>query len=363
MPRRKREFSIFTMSFLDVMACGFGAVILLYLLLDHRKDVIVEAEASEMRGEVAYLEREIKEGTIDLAELKNSLDEIEQAMVEAHGKSDRVLEETRKRREELSVHDKETLAAREHVNRLKTDLKQLEEQNERLRAEAEKESGQSARSFMGEGDRQYLTGLKLGGQRILILFDRSASMLDHSLVNVIRLRNMSEAAQKRAPKWQRSLATLDWLTAQLPLGSEYQIYAFNTRAEPAIAGTEGKWLKVSERQEIDKAVESLRALVPKDGTNLSAAFAVAAAMNPKPDNIYLITDGLPTQGDGGASSGKVSGRDRQKLYSQALSKLPTGIPVNVILEPMEGDPFAASNFWQLASRTNGAFLAPAQDWP
>jgi hypothetical protein len=363
MARRKREFSIFTMSFLDVMACGFGAVILLYLLLDHRQEIIVQAQASSLRGEVAYLEREIKEDTVDLVELKNSLDEIEQKLVEAHGRSDRVLDETTKRRVELATHDKDTLSEQEHVNQLKTDLKQLEEQNERLRAEADKESGESARSFSGEGDRQYLTGLKLGGQRILILFDRSASMLDHSLVNVIRLRNMPEAAQRRAAKWQRSLATLDWLTAQLPLTSEYQIYSFNTKAEPALSGTAGKWLKVNQREEIDKAVEAMRALVPKDGTNLSAAFAVAATMNPKPDNIYLITDGLPTQGDGGASSGKVSGRDRQKLYNQAIARLPTGVPVNVILEPMEGDPFAASSFWQLAQRTSGAFLAPAQDWP
>ena len=46
MPRRKREFTIFTMSFLDVMACGFGAVILLYLLLDHRRDTIVLEKTS-----------------------------------------------------------------------------------------------------------------------------------------------------------------------------------------------------------------------------------------------------------------------------------------------------------------------------
>ena len=38
-------------------------------------------------------------------------------------------------------------------------------------------AGQQIRTFKGEGDRQYLTGLKLGGERTLILVDRSASML------------------------------------------------------------------------------------------------------------------------------------------------------------------------------------------
>jgi hypothetical protein len=59
----------------------------------------------------------------------------------------------------------------------------------------------------------------------------------------------------------------------------------------------------------------------------------------------------------------VSGRDRQKLFNQARDKLPRGIPVNVILAPMEGDPMAASALWQLAVSTRGSFLAPARDWP
>ena len=52
-----------------------------------------------------------------------------------------------------------------------------------------------------------------------------------------------------------------------------------------------------------------------------------------------------------------------KYYNQAIDRLPNGIPVNVILAPMEGDPFAASAFWQLAQATRGAFLAPSRDWP
>jgi hypothetical protein len=288
---------------------------------------------------------------------------IDDALAEARGRAREVLEESRRRREELSTHDQDTLAEKEHINRLKTDLKQLEEQNERLRAEAEKQSGQNVRSFAGEGDRQYLTGLKLGGKRILVLFDRSASMLDHSLVNVIRLRNMPPAVQQRSAKWRQAVATVDWLSAQLPVTSEYQIYAFNTKAEPVVEGSAGKWLKVSDREQLDQAVERLRAMRPLEGTSMTAAFEAAAAMNPRPDNIYLITDGLPTQGAGSPSSGKVSGRDRQRLFNQSLAKLPQGVPVNVILLPMEGDPMAASAFWQLAQATRGAFLAPARDWP
>jgi hypothetical protein len=205
--------------------------------------------------------------------------------------------------------------------------------------------------------------LKLGGQRILVLLDRSASMLDYSLVNIIRLRNMPAPVQLRSAKWQRAVATVDWLSTQLPQTSQYQIYAFNTQAAPVLEGTAGKWLKVSDREQLNGVVDRLQKLVPAEGSSLANAFEVAARMSPPPDNIYLITDGLPTQGATAGGPSRVSGRDRQKLFNQSLDKLPRGIPVNVILAPMEGDPMAASALWQLAVSTRGSFLAPARDWP
>lgn len=360
---RRRDLSVFSLSFLDVMSCGFGATILLYLILDHQQEQRVQLVNANRQGEVAFLEREVREGQEDLAELLNTMKLVEESITEAHGRSREVIEQIRRRHEELSTKDQDTLATREHVNRLKVDLKQLEEKTERLRAEGEKQQGEDVRQFRGDGDRQYLTGLKLGGKRILILLDASASMLDHTLVNVIRLRNMAKPVQQRSAKWQRAVATVDWLSTQFPATSEYQLYTFSTRAEPVIEGSAGKWLKVSDREQLDRAVERLRELVPAEGTSLAAALQVAASLQPRPDNIYLITDGLPTQGPGGAASGKVSGRDRQRLFNQAIDVLPNGIPVNVILAPMEGDPMAASAFWQLAQATRGSFLAPAKDWP
>ena len=85
---------------------------------------------------------------------------------------------------ELADSDKDTLAAKAHVNKLKADLKSLEEDVKRLRAgaKAQDEFGSRLRSFPGQGDRHYLTDLKMGGQRIFILVDSSASMLDgHAL--------------------------------------------------------------------------------------------------------------------------------------------------------------------------------------
>ena len=67
------------------------------------------------------------------------------------------------------------------------------------------------------------------------------------------------------------------------------------------------------------------------------------------------------QGDVTATT--VSGRQRMEYFAQALKKLPVNVPVNTVLVPMEGDPMAASAFWQLAQLTRGSFLSPTEDWP
>ena len=46
--------------------------------------------------------------------------------------------------------------------------------------------GRNLRSFAGDGDRQYLSGLKVGGKRIFLLVDASASMLAEDIVNAVR---------------------------------------------------------------------------------------------------------------------------------------------------------------------------------
>ena len=245
------------------------------------------------------------------------------------------------------------------------DLQVLDKENKRLGAKVEedKRQGTKVRQFLGEGERQYLTGLKIGGKRILILVDVSASMLDETLVNIIRLRNMDKATRRGAAKWRRALAVVDWLVANLPRGSRFQLYVFNTEAGPVLAKTGPKWLHSSDGEMLDRAVSALSNRIPEGGTSLFQAFQAVAELSPRPDNILLITDGLPTQGKRKPLRDTVSAEQRLRHFQQALDVLPKGVPVNTILLPMEGDAHAAAAFWQLAVASKGAFLTPSRDWP
>ncbi len=361
----RRTVNVFNLSFLDVMACGLGAVVLLFMIINHAAEVRSDEKNKELLAEVNRLEHEVLRGKKNLVELQNSVQDTDKELVTTQGLSRRIITTIKQSKLELAELDKETTARKEHVAALKADLKAAEAGMKRLegsRADQE-DQGTATRSFVGQGDRQYLTGLKVGGKRILILVDKSASMLDETIVNIIRRRNMPDAEKIKARKWQRVIATVDWLTTQIPLTSKFQIYTFNVQATPVIEGTEANWLEVAEGKRLNQAIQNLRHVTPQDGTSLYNAFAIINKLNPKPDNIYLLTDGLPTQGKTPERGPMVSGKTRLRHFEQALKQVSAGIPVNTILFPLEGDPIAASAFWQLAMSTRGAFLSPAKDWP
>jgi len=361
MPRR-RTITVFNISFLDIMSCGFGAVVLLFLIIKHNTDVNIPDRKviPDQTSEVSMLNEEITEGQNGLAQLRNTIAEIDQRIVTAQGLARRATDAVKEQSGELKTLTSSDLEA--ITEKLKQDIRKMEQEKNRLQQETEN-TGQNTRSFTGEGNRQYLTGLKLGGSHILVLLDASASMLDDTIVNVIRRRNMSDEKKRASGKWQRMLATVDWLSTRFPVTSKYQIYTFNTAVTPAIKSTEGQWLDVGNKDQLNQSINNLKEVIPAGGTSLELAFETVAKLRPAPDNIYLITDGLPTQGDKPPRNTTISGRERLKLFEDALKTLPEGIPVNTLLAPMEGDPMAASAFWQLAQMTQGSFISPTEDWP
>lgn len=365
MARKRRETNIFSLSLLDCICCGFGALILFHMIVVSRTGELKRDTAATLRAEVDRRQQEVLEGQERLVEIRNSFRRIEDERIEAQGLSRRVIETLRQLEEELASYEAQTLATRAHVDKLKADLKSLEEGAKRLSGgpPSDETPGRNVRAFLGEGDRQYLSGLRLGGQRIFVLVDASASMLAEDIVNAVRRKLFPPETRRRARKWRQAVKATDWVLAQLPRESRVQLYVFSTTAAPVLPETAGVWLEAKDRATLDRAIAALRQTAPEGGTSLHHAFAAAAAMNPPPDNIILLTDGLPTQGKAPPSRKTVSGRDRQRLLDDALSELPRGVPVNVVLFPMEGDPMAMAEFWRLAMASRGSLMTPSSAWP
>lgn len=362
---KKRSVTVFSISFIDCITCGLGAMLLLFVIVNARSVASRTQITSDLRGEVDRIEKEVLEGTKQLVEARNTLEQTVEELVKTEGLSRRVIQTLTEKKTELASYEGDTLASREHINRLKADLKAKEEALKRLEggSASQDDYGSKVRRYSGEGDRQYLTGLKMGGDRIFILLDSSASMLDDTIVGIIRRRNMSDGDKRKAAKWKHAVSSVDWLTSQLPLTGKYQVYSFNETAAPVLDGTGGKWLDNNNALQLNEVVNRLHLMVPQKGTSLINAIGALRGMSPPPDNIFLLTDGLPTMGKEKSWGKKVSGEKRLALFNEAMHMLSPQIPVNVILYHMEGDPAAASAYWRLAMTTGGSCFSPSRDWP
>ena len=294
----RRQFNVFNLSFLDVISCGFGAVILFFMIINTQSKTRSEQANVELQAESQLLEERIFDEQKKLVVLKNTIDQMDAENVIIQGSVNDLAKKIEDLLREIEFLENNSVASVADINQLQSDVKQLEEANKRMMSQMERASsnpGDALRSFDGDGDRQYLTELKLGGDHVLFLVDSSTSMLGRTYVNVIRYRNMSDQMKVKAPKWRQVVNSVDWLTTRLKPGTKFQIYAFNEDAQTIINGSDGDWIEVKDGTEVDSAIQDLKSVVPDKGTSLVNAFSQINQLSPRPDNIFLITDGLPTQ--------------------------------------------------------------------
>jgi hypothetical protein len=58
---KRREFEVFTLSFLDCICCGFGAIILLLVLTDVGRPIVIERSEKDLKGQIDALQRQLFE--------------------------------------------------------------------------------------------------------------------------------------------------------------------------------------------------------------------------------------------------------------------------------------------------------------
>ena len=359
MPAKRREQGSL-MAFLDVMACGLGAAILLFLIVKHHTEAAVEPDAGE-RGAAA---------TETLAALREEARVLAERIAQAQRESEaRRVQEARAASAESAAD-----AARARLVEIEREIELARARNAALRERVESIEPHQAADVIEDvrgGEENYLLGLKVEGRRIAILVDRSASMTDERLIDIIARKVRSDADKRRGPKWRRTLRTARWLLHRLPAGSEVAVIAFNDEAQ--VLSGEG-WADARDRATLQALFDRLDGLVPTGATNLEAGLRALGRLSPGATDIYVVTDGLPTRslsspgllsGCSRNTKGKVSGECRKRLFAASLrnSAPPPGRKVHVVLLPLEGDPEAAPAFWNWTARAGGVLLTPARGWP
>ncbi len=338
------------------MSCGLGAVILVFMLVKYNVDVAgarenqsLELELTQLAAEEAALSRQVAAARADQSTVETDVRSASAQLAQI----------------EIQLADKRRQSARQQK-----DLTALKKTIEKTEIAKTSDLVDDANA----GEQDYVVGLKVEGDKIIVLLDSSASMTDEVLIDVIRRKNRPDQEKQAGPKWQRSKRIVQWVLARLPHDSLFQVIAYDEKARSL--GASG-WLKANNPQAQNGVRAALSGLVPSGATNLQAG--LKAVTRAAPTNVYLVTDGLPTKGDSNfkslnpfascsslrGASNTISGACRLKLFQHSVDKDgPTrDVPVNVILLPIEGDPQASSAYWSWTSATGGLLISPAASWP
>ncbi len=354
---KRRNTEGFNLSFLDVMSCGLGAVILLFML------VKFNVKPPQLSVETPRLKKEIQQLTLKQRKIESTIKTTSQKMDDLK----KALTEKKRLMQLLLKQSNDTSKNNAAKSKALAVLEKSIVVDAPMQAEDVVE-------LAGKGEETYLLGLNVEGSSIGILLDNSASMTEEKLVDVIRRKFDSDAQKRSAPKWSRTIRVARWLLARVPQSSKLTMVSFNKDAH--VVGP-NKIINASDRQKILQLSTALDKLIPEEGTNLQSAINKMVAVNPHLTNLYLITDGLPTLGEKGGGLGAftkcgsffgkattISGECREILFYQSVKNANlAGVKVNIILLPLEGDPSAPKAYWNWASNTGGLLLSPADSWP
>jgi VWA domain-containing protein len=336
------------------MSCGLGAIILVFMLVKHNvNDSSVEPD--NLKNDIRNLEQQ-KENSLQT--LKN----IEQQLTENTLKAAAA---KRKLAENKSILDKKSsdiAVTTKEIETLKSDIKDIKVVKKADLIETEQIN-----------EENYLLGLKVEGQKIALLVDSSASMTNEKLIDIIKTKNSSSSEKQQAKKWVRTKKVVEWLLARLPQNSDVIVVAFSEKAETL---GHQSWVKTSEPASLPTILSALNALTPEGATNLHHGLQTVNKF--APSNLYIITDGLPTKGESNykslnpfascnsllGNSNIISGECRVKLFKQTITEsAQSGVQVDVILLPLEGDPDAINQYWYWTAATGGLVISPASNWP
>jgi hypothetical protein len=198
-------------------------------------------------------------------------------------------------------------------------------------------------------------GIELTGKRVVFLVDISGSMelLDEST---------------RAPhKWLEVRNTVARLMRSLPDLEKFQVITFNNKADFPL-GSDGKWLSHEGEASTKRVLATLAKVKVKGGTNMYAALNAAFRYRKDGlDAVYLLSDGLPNQGEGLTAAhnnlneferGLILGRYIRARLKADWNKVTTGKPrvkINTIGFFYES-PDLGAFLWALARENDGSFV-------
>jgi len=351
---KQKKTDSFNLAFLDVMACGLGAVILIFMLVDFQDTAIDTTEEKDR------LEQELAANERQQTELKKSIEEVNDNIAMESDKQ----EDIKTRQQDIEADLEDTKKAIDSQNAILADL------DKQKAAVSKREAKATVITKTGTGEQNYIVGMPVDGKHIGILVDKSTSMMDTELVNILVADTLPDNEKVTQPKWVRTKNIATWLVSRLPKNAKVTMVAFSEDAK--VLGPNNS-VPAASGSVLQTMLADLGKVIPNGGTNLRIGLDTLMQANPLIDSIYLITDGLPTLGESLRSRQCASITSRKTISAQCRKEMGEktltyfvgkhpGTKFSTILLPIEGDPYASSTYWNMTWATGGKMLSPALEW-
>jgi hypothetical protein len=198
-------------------------------------------------------------------------------------------------------------------------------------------------------------GITLTGNRVIFLVDMSGSM------------ELVEETVIEPDKWPLVCETVGKLMKSLPDLRQYQVILFSDKARYPL-GNDGRWLEYLPQSSASATVDTIKAVKPKGETNMYVAFDEAFRFRDQGlDTIYVLSDGLPTGGEGLPANFKTltESQKTELLGKHLRSKLKNEWNRNLASQPrvrintigfFYESPDVGAFLWALAREHNGSFV-------
>jgi hypothetical protein len=174
--KTRRDIAGFSLSFLDTISCGFGAIILLLVLSKSAEPIVLEHRRTELEGVLARLEQELVELRGETQVLNRDLNQRQQQLAEQRRRLARLQDDLSTVRGRLAA-SKDSAAIQNTIEgRLVAAQQRLTEEMRRL---------QKARYRRPFHDRT-VGGIPVDSEYIIFVIDTSGSMRDYGWQLVIR---------------------------------------------------------------------------------------------------------------------------------------------------------------------------------
>ncbi|MFY8275506.1 VWA domain-containing protein [Pseudoalteromonas sp. SSDWG2] len=354
--QKRRTEEGFNLSFLDVMACGLGAVLMILIV------VKFQASTDAPSTEIERLKHELAATQQQAQSLQKKVSIAQQSFAQTDAQNS----DTQQQIAALELVQQATKQALSEQRAVVADL-------ESAVAAAAPLQVDDPIQLQGTGEENYLLGLKVEGRRIGIMIDASASMTDEQLIQIIRRKIGPTAQKQQGPKWQRTKRVAKWMLARVPKNAQVSVISFNSSAQ-VLGNRPVSSAKV--QSSLQAIVNDIDALVPHNGTNLYGALQTMRSTFADLDALYIITDGLPTmlsavQGFRETKTCKpltgnmktIDGDCRARIHQFSIAQVAPKVPTHIVLLPLEGDPLAPALYWNWANNTGGTMISPARSWP